>query len=220
MNRGNAIDCCQCEGIDFRFDQEYVTRKLDEYHRLGPKQTTQMLIDALVARGVEGLTVLDIGGGIGDVIHGLMRAGVVSATNVEASQAYAHACEQEAARLGHADKLTIRIGNFLEVAPELSQADIVTLDRVICCFHDYTRLVGASLSKASQYYGAVYPRDTWWVKASNAIFYNLRFWLQKTPFRTYIHPGREIDSMITGKGFENVYQGTSGTWQVFLYSRS
>ena len=56
-------------------------------------------------------------------------------TNVEASTAYAEAFEQEATRLGHADKVQIYMEDFVEIALEIPKADIVTLDRVVCCYH-------------------------------------------------------------------------------------
>jgi len=59
------MDCCQCQGIEAKFDQEYVTKKLDKYRRQGPKETTRQLIEALQAKGVEEMTLLDIGGGVG-----------------------------------------------------------------------------------------------------------------------------------------------------------
>lgn len=59
------MDCCQCQGIEMRFDQKYVARKLKEYRKTGPKKTTRQLIEALRAEGIAGMTLLDIGGGVG-----------------------------------------------------------------------------------------------------------------------------------------------------------
>ena len=77
--------CCQCQAIERQFDQRVAARKLKRYRKRGPARTTQMLIDALRARGIQGATLLDIGGGVGAVQHELLQAGVATATSVEAS---------------------------------------------------------------------------------------------------------------------------------------
>lgn len=46
---------------------------------------TKALVSALVADGVTGATVLDIGGGVGVIGYELLDAGAASVTNVEAS---------------------------------------------------------------------------------------------------------------------------------------
>jgi magnesium-protoporphyrin O-methyltransferase len=51
----------------------------------GPRHTTQKLIDVLVAEGVNGLVVLDIGGGVGTVHLALLEAGARHAVDVDAS---------------------------------------------------------------------------------------------------------------------------------------
>jgi magnesium-protoporphyrin O-methyltransferase len=215
----NSIDCCQCQGIETRFDEAYVTEKLKEYHTSGPKKTTRKLIDALEAQGVQGLTMLDIGGGVGDIIHALLQAGVDQGTNVEASSAYAQACEREAARLGHAERVRVFAGDFIDIAANLPLADIVTLDRVVCCYHDFRELVSRSVEKARRYYGLVYPRDKLWVKVVMNAYYNLRFWLQRNPFRVFVHPEKEVDSLIMEYGFEHIFFEESGPWQIVVYAK-
>ena len=66
------MDCCQCQGIEIKFDQKYVNKKLEKYRKDGPKKTTVQLIDALQAEGIQGMTLLDIGGGLGDIQHELI----------------------------------------------------------------------------------------------------------------------------------------------------
>ena len=160
------MDCCQCKGIESLFNQKEAQAKLKAYRKDGPAKTTRMLIDALVSEGIVGATLLDIGGGVGAVQHELLRAGVARATGVDASTAYVKAAQEEAERQGHSDRITYNHANFVELAPQISAADIVTLDRVICCYHDMHSLVSLSVAKAGKLYGLVYPRDTWWMRAA------------------------------------------------------
>ena len=138
------MDCCQCRGIESQFDQNEAKRKLREYRRHGPARTTRILLDALMAEHIQGLTLLDIGGGIGAIQHALLKAGVSRAVDIDASSAYLSAAKSEAARQGYADRISYQHGNFVDLADSISPADIVTLDRAICCYHDMPALVGRS----------------------------------------------------------------------------
>lgn len=82
------MNCCQCNGIEDLFNEKLVSDELAEYRVKGPKKTTRMLIDALKSEGVQGLTLLDIGGGVGAVQQQLIEAGVHEATDVDAAKAY------------------------------------------------------------------------------------------------------------------------------------
>ena len=77
---------------------------------------------------------------------------------MEASAAYLAAAREETARRGHTDRLKAHHGDFVALAPEIPSADIVTLDRVICCYRDMPALVAQSAARARKLYGVVYPR--------------------------------------------------------------
>jgi 2-polyprenyl-3-methyl-5-hydroxy-6-metoxy-1,4-benzoquinol methylase len=134
-------------------------QELHTYLHRGPARTTRLLLDVLRAEGVEATILLDIGGGVGAIQLEMLVAGVRSATDVDASGAYLEIAREEAQRRGYGDRLTYRHGDFVELAQEIEPADIVTLDRVVCCYHNMPALVGASSAKARQLYGLVYPRD-------------------------------------------------------------
>ena len=92
------MNCCQCQGIEELFSQEYVAKELSRYRSKGPDRTTRILTEAITELGVEGLTLLDIGGGVGAIQYELLASGVDQATNVEASTAYIEAAREEAQR--------------------------------------------------------------------------------------------------------------------------
>jgi magnesium-protoporphyrin O-methyltransferase len=68
---------------------------LTKYRAKGPPPWARTLIDAIKAEGVDGATLLDIGGGIGVIQHELLASGAARATNVEASSAYLSAARGE-----------------------------------------------------------------------------------------------------------------------------
>jgi methyltransferase family protein len=212
------MDCCQCKGIESVFDEKEARRHVESYRKGGPAKTTQMLIDALRAQGVEGMTLLDIGGGVGAIQHELLRNGVERATAVDASSAYVKAARKESERQGHAGRVEYVYGNFVDLAPGIAPADVVTLDRVICCYHDVQSLVGLSAEKAGSLYGLVYPRDTWWLRVGIELG---NVWLRVTrnPFRAFVHPTRTVEGLVRARGLRRRYYRTTGLWQVVVYGR-
>lgn len=212
------MTCSQCQGIEHFFGRRQAERQLKSYRKRGPDKTTRMLIDALKAEGVDGLTLLDIGGGIGAVQLALLQAGVASATDIDASNAYLAVARSEAAREGLIDRVTYRHGDFADLGPDVAPAGIVTLDRVICCYHNMQALVSQSAAKASKLYGLVYPRDTWWMRSAVRIG-NLIMRLRRDPFRVFVHPPAAVDELARRGGLVQRYYRTAGPWQVVVYAR-
>jgi magnesium-protoporphyrin O-methyltransferase len=210
--------CCQCQGIERLFDRREALRKLHAYARHGPDRTTRLLLDIVKAAGVEGATLLDIGGGVGVAQLELLAAGLRGATDVDASSAYLHVAREEARRRGYGNRVTYRHGDFVALAPEIEPADIVTLDRVICCYHDMPALVRASAAKARWLYGLVYPRDAWWTRCFSASE-NMVFRLRRHPYRSFIHSTRQVDALVRRAGLELRLHHQETFWQVVLYAR-
>jgi len=213
------MESCQCQGIEIKFDRKYVHKKLKKYREEGPKKTTIQLMDALRSEGVQGMSLLDIGGGVGDIQHGLLKSGAHHAIDAEGSTAYSEACKEEAERQGHADKIKHMPGNFVDLAENIPEADIVTLDRVICCYDDMPTLVNLSVQKAKKLYAVVYPRDLWWVKLVNEIYYNFRNWLTGNPMRNYVYSTKSVEAEILKNGLKRTFHRNMGGWQVAVFSR-
>jgi magnesium-protoporphyrin O-methyltransferase len=220
LEREKTMACSQCQrGGANVFGKRQVQGQLKRYHKKGPDKTTRMLLDALVAEGVEGLTLLDIGGGFGAIGLELLKSGVTAATEVEVSPAYVAAAHAEATRQEVSDRLECREGDFVALAADIPAAGIVTLDRVICCYPDMPALVSQSAAKAARLFGAVYPRDTWWVRAYKTVV-NLSLRLLRSPLRLFIYRTPAVDAVICGSGLAPRFHCDAGYWQVVVYARS
>jgi ubiquinone/menaquinone biosynthesis C-methylase UbiE len=212
------MNCTQCQGIEEVFSEEYVAKELKRYRRRGPDKTTRMLIEALKEEDVHDLTLLDIGGGLGAIQHELLLAGVQRATDVEASKAYLNATKAETALRGYAERIDYQHGNFIDLAESVSSADIVTLDRVICCYPDMQKLVGLSVARAGKYYGLVFPRHDWWMKVWHVLqSFFLR--LTRSRFRTYLHLTEAVERLVYRHGFKRRFYKRTFTWQIIVYAR-
>jgi magnesium-protoporphyrin O-methyltransferase len=143
---------------------------------------------------------------------------VKTAVHIDASTAYLQAAQEEAKRRGHFERITYQHGDFVDLAASLETADIVTLDRVICCYHDMPALVNAAAAKANQYIGLVYPRDTWWLRAASRLP-NFGLWLFRNPFRLFIHATNAVDAILRQHGFQRQLRKRTFLWQTMLYVR-
>lgn len=211
------MDCCTPD-YDTVFSEKRAAKDLKRYRRNGPDETTRLLIDALTSAGVRGKTLLDVGGGIGAIDHELLAAGVDTAVHVEASDAFVRAAAEEAGRRGTAARLRIRRGDFVTLARDLDTADLVTLDRVICCYPDMEQLVAASAGRARELYGVVIPRERRLTKVM-ALGINLVFRITRNPFRFYVHPVRSIDRVVERAGLSPAFVKDTLIWRVAVYRR-
>jgi magnesium-protoporphyrin O-methyltransferase len=204
--------------VGSHFDRKVADRDIRDYRRNGPHKSTTKMVQALIAAGVSGATVLDVGAGIGAVSHELLARGAASATLLDASPAYEEAARSEAERRGHAERLEIRHGDAVELASQLPSADIVALDRVICCYPDMEKLVAATAQRAGRLYGAVYPRDSWWVRLMFA-FENGVQRLQRSDFRAYMHSPGTIDAAVRRQGLRLRAFHRGPVWISAVYER-
>jgi SAM-dependent methyltransferase len=209
---------CDCPGCPNIFSAAAARDGLRRYRKQGPDRTTRELIEAIAAQGIEGATVLDIGGGIGAIQLELLARGAAGTESVDASPAYVAVAREEAARRGLADRTRHVEGDFVAIAGVVPPADVVTLDRMVCCYGDMPALIGRSVEHARRMIGLVYPRDAGWVRAVASVMNGFERLLRR-PMRWYIHPAREVDRLIRAAGFEPRVVRRHLLWQVVLYVR-
>lgn len=209
---------CDCGCGPNTFSEREAADDLKRYLEKGPDKTTRALVDAIVAEGITGSTVLDVGGGIGAIQLELLAAGAGRAEAVDASEAYIEAARAEAERRGFGDRTTARTGDFVELAQSIDPADVVTLDRVVCCYPDVDALLGAAADKATRIVGIVYPRDIWWNRVVGRLM-NSWGWLTRDVTRWYLYPTSQVDGILRRAGFAGREITHDWIWQVVLYRR-
>lgn len=217
------MSCSQCAGIEVEFDHAKVAKKLRRFQRRGPDKTTRLLIEALrVALGsgeARDTVLLDVGGGLGAIHHALLGAGVSRAVHVDASSASIAVARQETERRGHGTQVEFVRGDFVSIGQDMPVADVVTLDRVICCYHDMPRLVELAATKTARFFAAVYPRRAWWVRVAFAGS-NALLWLRRSDFRVFVHEPHAIDGQLRAGGLERRSLRRTIGWEVAVYERT
>jgi magnesium-protoporphyrin O-methyltransferase len=216
------MSCCHSSvgaAAERQFGEKRATDDLAQYRAKGPGSTTRLLLAGLAKAGPQRGPLLDIGSGVGALTFALLDQGMTSAVGVDLSAAYVAAAAQEAARRGRSYSTRFVQADFLDVVGELSTADVVTLDRVVCCYPDCERLLDESLRRADRYVGISYPRDVWYVRTWVGI-QNIGRQLRGNPFRTFVHSPSVMENVIRRAGFSLLSRGCTRTWCADVYGRT
>lgn len=213
------MDTCGC-GDDFAsiFDRDTADRDRERYRRDGPDRTTSILLQMIRRDRVRGASLLDIGGGIGVITQELLKAGAGHAVLVDASPAYLDVARNELRASNVLDRVDIVEGDFVRRASAIDPSDIVTLDRVVCCYPDAQALVRLSADRARSLLGLVLPRDSPLVRLALRAG-NGRFWLRRSPYRAYGHSNQLIDRLVGELGLHPIAEQRTFFWRVVLYRR-
>ena len=201
------------------FDEREAQHDLQSYRKSGPAAATRQLIELLTDAGVRDAEILDIGAGVGALFNGLLAAGAARAVDVDYSRSFIDAAREESARRGHADRVEFRFGDFVELAPEVGAADVVTLDRVICCYPNARALIGLSAARARRLYGLIAPIDAAWTRAGARLL-NALMWLTRRQMRFYIHRRSLVDGVLAAAGFTLFARERAGFWEIVAYRRT
>jgi len=213
------MPCNCCEITDNAFTEAEARSELKSYRKRGPANQTKLLLQAIRSLNLKNADLLDIGGGIGAIHHELLKDVARAATHVDASSAYLKEAKEEAARRGHGDRVNFIHADFTEVASELPKVDLVTLDRVVCCYPDFRGLLKSAADHSKSAIALTYPRETWYMRFGLRVI-NFFQGLRKDPFRVFLHPVAEMDSLLKKEGFERVSLRRLLVWEMALYQKS
>ncbi len=213
-------NCCSSPSAPTakQFDAARAARDLATYHKTGPGRTTRGLLQGLAATGLHPGSLLDIGAGIGTLSFELLGTGVASATCIDISPAAVEGGEAEAQRRGVAHRMSWQAADFVEVAPLIPPADVVTLDRVVCCYPGHEALLLHAADHARFLLAMSYPRDRWYVRWMVATE-NLLRRLRGNAFRAFVHPIAEMEGVLRGAGFRRVSHTATLAWRMDVFRR-
>jgi 2-polyprenyl-3-methyl-5-hydroxy-6-metoxy-1,4-benzoquinol methylase len=213
------MDCCRGSANEQFFDARTARRELKRYRKRGPAAWTRTLLHAIEGASLPaGSTLLDIGGGVGTIHHRLLEQGFAEATQVDASTAYLSAAGEEASRLGHAARVSFRHGDFHTLAADLPPADVVTLDRVVCCDPDYESMLEQAAAHARRLVAFTYPRPRWITRVVIAVGNAVNHMLGRT-FRAYVHAPAAMAAVLERNGLRRRFTGGTFVWAAEVFER-
>ncbi len=212
------MTCCPPRGYTRLFSKRAARRDAKRYRGEGLDDTAATMVGFLRERGVEGASVLEIGGGVGAIQVELLESGAERATNLELSPEYEDEAEGLARERGLEGRIERRLGDVVQ-APELAgEADAVVLHRVVCCYPDYDALVGAAAERTRRYLVMSFPRPRLAVRAWFGAA-NVAAWLLRWEYRTWVHPPEALVAAAERRGLTLARETSGRIWQVAALER-
>ena len=187
-------------------------------------KVTASLLDAITEAGVADRTILDVGCGIGDLAIEVVARGAASGTGYDLSPKAIDEARKLATSRGVGDRMRFEVGDGAKL--ELPAADIVVINRVVCCYPDTQNLLEHTLGAARGVFaitapvsnGATGSFNRLWSRLSN-VGYGLRP-KKYGGFRTFIHDLDRIDERIRAAGFRRVrHEQRRVVWNLAVYTR-
>jgi 2-polyprenyl-3-methyl-5-hydroxy-6-metoxy-1,4-benzoquinol methylase len=205
--------CCDPRGCDQFFGTRFARRMAKRYRTRGLDRPTRRMVEFLDRHGIEGATVLEVGGGVGEIQLELLERGAARTVNLELSAAY----EPEAQRLlreaGLEDRVQRRLHDIAVDPAGVEQVDVVVLHRVVCCYPDYERLLTAAADHARRLLVFSHPPRNVISRALIGM-QNVGFRVTGKEFRTFAHPPSAMLAVLERRGLRPAFVHHGVPWQV------
>jgi hypothetical protein len=211
--------CCARHGQEELFGDGTARRDAERYRRNGADRMARSLARRASARGVAGATVLEIGGGIGAVLLELLRRGASRGEIVELVPSWEPFVHELAAEQGVADRIAFRTADLVAEPGEGSPADLVVLNKVVCCTPDGVELAGIAASLARRTLVLSHPREVWWTRVALGAV-NLGFRLLRRRFRVYVHSTRALEAAVEAHGLERASTANGPLFRIAAFERA
>ncbi|HEX6022765.1 MAG TPA: methyltransferase domain-containing protein [Solirubrobacter sp.] len=205
--------CCNPRGCDELFNPRYARRMAQRYRTHGLDRSSSRMVAYLERHEqLDGATVLEIGGGVGALQLELLKRGAARTTNLELSPAYDDQAYELAREAGLEDRVSRRIHDIAVAPDEVEPADIVVLHRVVCCYPDYEKLLGAAATRARRALVFSHPPCN---PVSRALLgaQNLIFKALGREFRAFAHPPRAMRAVLERHGLQPAFRHRGLPWQ-------
>lgn len=210
--------CCQPGDYDKVFDEKHARSRAREYARRGLTGDAPRVVEFVRGRMGPGYSVLEVGGGIGEIHLELLRDGAARAVNVELATTYERVAAELSRERGVGDRVERRVGDFVREAGSLPAADVVIMNRVVCCYPDVEALVGAAADHARRYLVLTIPVDRWWIRLGIAIG-NTVLAIRRNTFRGYVHATRAVVGAAERRGMRLAQRRRGLIWQMIALER-
>ena len=203
--------CCDPKDYGGVFDEGMARHSLKSFRRRGLDSTAGPMIGALARRGLEESAVLEVGAGIGSAQVALLSAGASRGVAYELSPEYEAVAAELLAEHRLSDRVEWRTGDFVSAAAT-TRADVVFLNRVVCCYPDMPTMVDRAVGASNHLLALSYPRKRWFVRFG-LMGVNAFLRLRRTTFRVFVHDPRDIARRVGSAGFAEVATGRTAVWE-------
>lgn len=210
------MSCCCHAGAAGRFFSFMARHYRRRYLKKGLEKSQKQMVEGLQEAGIDNATLLEIGSGVGFLHQYLLALGAGSAVGIDFSIKMLDEARKFASEQGFENRTEYIDGDFVDICEGLNDADVLILDKVVCCYPDAETLINKSLGKTRRIYALTYPRNRWLIHLG-LVLGNLAFWLIRSDFRSYLHNPKRIEAWIKAAGFEIVHQDQTAAWKTQIW---
>jgi hypothetical protein len=211
--------CCDPRGCNETFRPRFARHLASRYRKRGLDKTAARMVGYLADRGIKGASVLEIGGGVGDIQLELLGKGASRSTNLELVDAYDIEASELAESAGMSARMTRRQIDIAARPDEVKAHDIVVLHRVVCCYPDYERLLTAAADHAKRLLVFSHPPRNWLGRTATWLE-NVGFRVMGRSFRTFAHPPAAMVAVAEARGMHTDYTYPGPVWQIVGLARA
>lgn len=215
-------NCCPpapINDLNTHFDQAVAEEDALDYRENGLNSRGEKMLAYLDLAGVGLNSALDIGCGSGALHHELLLRNLVKKViAMDASEAFLAAAASNAKEMSLSERVEYQLEDFALSTEKTAPANLVLMDRVLCCYPDVEGLLKPAIDKSQQYLVISYPRDAFWVR----LYYRWRALvkaLRRSAFRLYYHEPQRIRQLVIAGGMQLVDEAKEDFWQIDIYKR-
>ena len=201
------------------FKPRVARRSLKRYRKKGHGDLEKRMVAAAAEGGLAGARVLEIGGGIGTIQSELLESGADRGEVVELVPAWEPYARELAREKGLDERTSFRVADVLENPESVEQAEVVVMNRVVCCSPDGVQLTGVAARLAARTLVLSFPRDVFWVRAGLRVV-NAALRLAGRSFRVFAHPRHALLGAAQAEGLGLVASGRNGPWEFAALERA
>ena len=204
--------CCRSAPCEEIFRPRIARRSLEQYRKKGHGKLEQRMVATAAEGGLAGARVLEIGGGIGTIQSELLVAGAERGEVVELVRAWEPYARELAREKGLDDRTSFHVADVLEEPDLVEPAEVVVMNRVVCCSPDGVRLAGVAARLARQTLVLSFPRDVLLVRAGLRVV-NAGLRLLGRSFRVFAHPREALLAAAQAEGLVLAESGGGRVWE-------
>jgi 2-polyprenyl-3-methyl-5-hydroxy-6-metoxy-1,4-benzoquinol methylase len=185
----------------------------------GLEPVQKYLLEGIRKQPTRGNTVLDIGCGVGSLHLTLLKEGAEQAIGVDMSEGMLREAKRFAETSGVAGRVHYVVGDFVQLSSSIPAGDITVLDKVVCCYENVQGLINAATAKTKSTFALSHPKENLLMK----MLFKGHLTLAKMfrwSFHPFWHNWDEMASLIQARGFRLMYENSTISWHVLVYTRT
>jgi hypothetical protein len=213
-----SCSCGRAGPCEEMFKPRMARRSLERFRKKGLGKLERQIVESASAGGLDGERVLEIGGGIGELQAVLLERGAREGEVVELVRAWEPYARELAREHGLEERTSFRIVDVLDEPDAVEPADVVLLNRVVCCSPDGVALAGRAASLARRSLVLSFPRNAFWVRAGLTLV-NTMMRIGGGSFRVFVHPPAALAAAAEAEGLRWSGGARGLVWQFAAFTR-